>query len=133
MIYYESNYLMHYGTPGMKWGHRKQRIRKGRVSRRQLRAEYRAKNAARVKRYSQTNTAKRNRSRAIGHLVGFAGGVGAGYAANRALSKISKEPAVRIGGTAAAGLGAYFVSSRITRGIANTAQGSTYRQMKKKR
>ena len=32
---YKDNYLMHYGIPGMKWGHRKQRVLSGRQLRKQ--------------------------------------------------------------------------------------------------
>ena len=128
MLYYETDYLAHHGVKGMRWGQRKQRIKKG-----VRRGAAGVKNTAqRAKAYGQTNLAKRNRARHIGQLVGFAGGIGGAYAANRALSKISNDSAVQIAGTAAAGMGAYFVASRITRGIANSAQGSTYRQMRKR-
>lgn len=39
------NYLMHYGVPGMKWGHRKQRVLVGRHERRAARYDAKAQKA----------------------------------------------------------------------------------------
>ena len=129
MITYETNYLAHHGVKGMRWGYRKRRVSKGRT-RRQIRNEYRQKNASRVKAYEQSTVAKRNKARTYGRAVGglfAAAGATAGY---YALSKIGTTGVTRIAGSAAVGVGSYFIASRITTGITNVAQGTTKKQLK---
>ena len=116
MIYYETDYLAHHGVKGMKWGYRKQRIRKGRVSRRQMRADYRAKNAARVRKYANSKTASTNKKRtyassAIGLGVGTAAGVGTGLALKKLGAKTTTSAYVG----AAAGVGVGYLTKIISR------------------
>ena len=131
MIYYETDYLAHHGVKGMRWGVRKQRELKGR-SRRQIAKDYKAKNANRVNAYKNSTVAKRNRSRNIGRAVGTAVGTMTAMYVGTSLMKFGSKPVDIFVGSAAAGIGANYVSNTIARGIANTAQGVNKNQLKKK-
>ena len=91
MLYYETNYLAHHGVKGMKWGHRKQKVLKGRKTGQKKATSDRLfggiKSDARRKAFTksgQLKSSKRIVAETMGqNLLMEAGSVGAQLALNK--------------------------------------------------